>query len=237
MVSFITPLRNREDQIPGLIFNITKYYQDFEIILANQADNTSFKHGQLRNLGYNKSKGDIVIFIDVDVRLLHYIDFVKLQNEQNQDYPLLLFNQSYEATENNLGDVKIQKRRNCLHCIGRLLCFTRKQFERCGGYSNLCVGWSWEDNLLCKRAHLVKIKGEIAHISHDYQRDNLKYRDHNKLMHDTDEGRDPFLDGFRQTIAKEGQVQKIDERTTRYNFYDIGVRETFEYIEMLEEIK
>lgn len=234
MISFIIPLRDRESQVSGLIFNISKYYQDYEIILANQADNTTFKHGQLRNLGYKKSKGEIVVFIDVDVRFLSFIDFVSLQSEHN--HSLLMFNQVYEAREKRQGEFEVQKARSCIHCVGRMLCFTRKQFEECGGYSNLCAGWSWEDNLLYRRARPIKIEGEIAHISHSYQRDEMKCRDRNKSICDSDSERDSSLDGFRQTIAKEGSLH-IYSKVARYIFFDITVPENFVYKNLLQEAK
>jgi glycosyltransferase involved in cell wall biosynthesis len=186
-LSFITPIRNRNEQIPGLIHNLNFYYKECEIIFAHQSDNKAFKHGQLRNLGFKKSTGRIVVFIDVDVRLFDFVDFVELQKEYN--YSLLMFDISYEIKENALGVYQRYFGRTCSHCIGRLLCFTREQFEECGGYSNLCAGWSWEDDLLFKRAQCVKVPGKIGHVTHQHQRDMMKHVSRNRKLCDTDNRR------------------------------------------------
>lgn len=235
LISFIVPLRNREQQVPGLIFNLSKFYKNCEIILANQGDNTLFKHGQLRNLGYKKSKGDIVVFIDVDVRLLEFIDFVELQNVHNQS--MLMFGTCYEAIEKHSGNFEVQRKRVCTHCKGRLLCFTRSQFENCGGYSNLCAGWSWEDDLLYRRAKPKKISyGQIAHVSHPYQRNEMKCVDHNRMICNTDGGRDSDLDGYKQTISQESSPHMYSN-VSRYNFFNICVDKNYVYSDLYKDVK
>ncbi|MHC4325332.1 MAG: glycosyltransferase family protein [Planctomycetota bacterium] len=233
-LSFIIPVRDRENQIPGLIFNIQKYYPDGEIIFAHQADKKVFNLGQLRNLGYKKSSGSIVIFMDVDVRLLSYADFEGMQEEHQ--HSLLMFNLSQEIKEPYIGEYIPLNGRTCTRCVSRLLCFTREQFEECGGYSNLCIGWSWEDNLLYRRAGCLRVPGMIGHVSHPYQRNDMLYVNGNRFICDTDSSRDPVLDGFRQTIAKEEPNSHMDN-VYRYNFYDITVTEDFAYKALLKEEK
>lgn len=226
MLSFIVPFRGRDTQIKGLIKSIREYYTNYEIIISCQADNEIFKHGQLRNLGYRVSKGDMVIFIDVDVRFLKFIDFEFYQS--TLAHPFIGFTSSYEMSEEHT----VFKHRSVNHCIGRLVCFTRKQFEDCGGYSNLCLGWGWEDDILNKRAQLKKIEGVIGHIHHSYQRGRSEDQNRNRILFSTDSQRDHSLDGFRQTRATLLST-KEELRIKWFDFCNIGVSEDFEYKNLL----
>ena len=75
MISFIVPLRDRLELLKSLVKNLEENFTDFELIIAYQDDNLLFKRGQLMNLGFQKSKGDVCIFQDVDIRHLKRIDF------------------------------------------------------------------------------------------------------------------------------------------------------------------
>ena len=227
-ISFITISRDRNSQEAGFIHTIQSNYSDCEIIIAAQQEEGLFKHGQLRNLGYKKSQAPLVVFMDIDVRFLDKLDFEVAMYEHN--HPLLMFDKSFVVEERNL--VVYRRPRYITHCIGRLICFTREQFEACGGYSNLCLGWGWEDNLLYERAKLKKIPGRIGHIIHPEIWGEEIHQKQNKYIFQTDNERQPELDGFRQTVAGVRSLEQTNN-IHRYNFSKITVPADFAYRDLL----
>jgi hypothetical protein len=234
-ISFITAMsKGRESQVEGFIYTLSSRYENYEVIIANQVDEGLVRIGQLRNLGYKKSVGELVVFIDIDIRLLEYIDFVKAMDTYQR--PLIMFNKSFEIVEKVLGEYILHPRGGFVsHCVGRLLCFTREQFEACGGYSNLCLGWGWEDNVLCERAKLKKIPGKIGHINHKWERGAVCHQKINKAVFKTDWERLATYDGIFQTIAEEIEEEKLAPHITRYDFSNITVPKNFEYNYLLKE--
>jgi len=90
MISFIVPLNKRKlDRLDGLFYNISNLYgypndSNYEFIVIEQEEKEPFKLGQNRNIGFKKAIGDIVVFLDVDIRLKNYLNFEeKLNNKKD----------------------------------------------------------------------------------------------------------------------------------------------------------
>ena len=75
-IDFISPFRGREDMVAGLLFNIQRFCPGAKTILIEQKDDEIFKHCHLRNICVAYITGDLLVFIDIYVRMLHEINFV-----------------------------------------------------------------------------------------------------------------------------------------------------------------
>ena len=149
MISFIVPISKRKiDRIDALLFNISKFYRndEHEVIIAELSDSEGFKLGQIRNLGFKKSSGDIVVFIDVDIRLKDKVDFKEELELHN--VPVVCWRNIIKAVEFKVGDIEEisypQEGRGLAGCFAQY----REQFIKANGFSNLLIGWGKEDDIL-----------------------------------------------------------------------------------------
>lgn len=160
-VTFIVPIRDREHHKQGFIDNIKQFYghYKYEIIFVYQDDCGLFKRGQLCNIGFVNSNGRIIVFHDIDIRHFRPINFE--QELQKYHKPLLAFS---EISQIENGQVIEQF--ELLEGYGGCNVFSREQFVKSGGFSNLFLGWGGEDNLLHHRAKFYRLKQNIGHIKH-----------------------------------------------------------------------
>lgn len=236
--SFIVPLRDRRDQIPGFIYNIKKYYENFEIIFCCQNDNLLFRKGQLSNLGFKKAKYDIVAFVNLDYRFMSYVNLV--EEVRRFDKPIVPFGFAARVTESSAGDINIVRKALPSESCGGCCVFTKEQFVKSCGNSNLIAGWGPDDNILRYRTNFRKLNDvEMGHIVHSkggsYFDPKVKLRNQNLKM--TDLQRDHSKDGFTQTIADEVGCIKVEPNIVEYKFRNIRVPEDFAYMNIYLEIK
>jgi len=243
MISFITPINNRKiDRLEGLIYNIKTLYLglDFEIIVAEQNSKEGFKLGQMRNLGFKKSKGDVIVFIDIDLRFKERIDFEDILKTTKK--PFLAWKRIAQVKEDSLGDFKVICAAKKGFGEGGCIVFSRKQFEETCGNSNLLIGWGKEDHLLCRRYNarriFPKIDNDMYHIMHPKARQSWgvdpKALDNNLKMQVSDHRRSRFDDGYKQTIANEKLIKK-DGVVLHYLFSNIRVPDDFKYINLYKK--
>jgi len=230
-ISFIVPLRDREDQVSGFIYNIKKYYKDFEIIFCNQADKLLFRKGQLSNLGFKKAKFDIVAFINVDYRFLDYVDIVKEINEYKN--PFIPFTKGKRIKEPSLGNyVVIEENHVNMGGVGGCQIFTKEQFIKSNGYTNLIFGWGPDDVAMSQRTTFVftKYPHSMGHIFHSKGGSYISLRTENRHQC-FDPPATPVKDSFRHTAADELEHKIIESNVIRYNFKNIRVTDNFEYMD------
>ena len=229
MISFIVPFRNnRSHLLQSFLKQVVAYYKDFEIIIAQQDDDKPFMRGQLCNLGYKRSKGSLVVFSDVDIMFLDYIDFEG--GMEKLQHPFICYKAIHKADKN--GNVRTSTHGG--KSVGGLNCFTREQFEACGGFSNLCIGYGTEDRILDVRAKFKRAENIIAHIKHEKQIQDKKLIAANKQIFRTLNERPVLTDSFLQTVALKENIKKLSITIPFYLFEDITVTPDFAYPQLLK---
>lgn len=232
MISFIIPVsQSRAFLLEGCIYAIKRAYAPVphEIIVIEQDEKEPFKLGQVRNIGFIKSSGDTIVFIDVDIRLIHPINFFDLLVFYKK--PFVAWDRLFNISENFLGTYTILNR---VHRCGAGGCtvFTRNQFEQSGGHSNLLLGWGSEDELIARRCRAKRSHNNLYHVFHtDYSGPygkNGSYRDHNRAIYLSDDNRYRTKDSFKQTVWDEIELKDLGS-IKHYLVWDIRVPDTFEY--------
>jgi len=237
-ISFIVPLRDRREQIPGFLHNIKKYYKNFEIIFCCQDDRLLFRKGQLSNLGFKRAKYNFVAFINLDYRFMSGVDLVA--QVRNFDRPIIPFGFSVRVTESDVGQLTIVRGKLTNLSFGGCCVFTRDQFIKSCGNSNLMAGWGPDDNLLAYRTNFCRVSdatmGHVVHLKTGvYFGGDVKLRNQNLKM--TDPLRDRKKDGIDQTIATEQSCNTVELNIIEYKFRNICVPDDFEYMDLYSEIE
>lgn len=236
MISFIIPFHtNRADQLNPLCLNINTYYPDSEIIISEQDDNTLFKRGQLCNLGFTHSIKDVIIFLDVDIRFMHKLNFEGMMSKYNQPY--LPWDHRCEISESNNIITLLNERHYTLQGYGGCSVLTRRQFILSNGFSNLCFGWGAEDTILNIRVDGFKrIPGDLYHVKHESFRKEFnpatdKNVIRNRHILKTHSSRPPESDSYLHTTAdktifKSNNIQHI-------KFKNISVTPDYTYKQLM----
>lgn len=249
MISFIVPLNERKtDRLLGLVNNLSKIYKDdlYEIIVVEQDIDEPFRLGQMRNLGFQKSKGDLIVFIDVDIRLKKRIDFSKEISLRRR--PLVCWEFIIQVDEDEYYNIIEREGRRKGVGKGGCIAFTRKQFEKAGGNTNLIVGWGKEDDILKYRSDMVRLMGqEIYHVFHEDKREKWGLGEDRKFLGIAldrnvrianlirDGKVNKLKDGYAQTKA-DCKIIKDSALYRHYLFSNVGVSSDFEYMDLYNEI-
>lgn len=236
-ISFIVPYSpNRKGHMINLLYNLDKYYSNYELILCEQGNEGPFKRGQLRNLGYKHSSGEVVMFMDVDYRLPSMIPFIEYI--ERYDRPILYWNKLIYVDEPEQGEFTNQE--NILGYAARGgMAFGRAQYEKFGGYSNLTLDWGYMDEILGNRSAPKRLDGKLYHVrhapedSHDMNDPSSRY---NSALRSTDHKRDPDFDGYRQTIATAIEVPSTHSNLKHFIFSNITVPDDFKYMNILNRV-
>jgi glycosyltransferase involved in cell wall biosynthesis len=236
MISFITPIYGDRgiSRIDDLIYNVSLYFKDYEHIFCVLDEKEPFKPGQLRNLGFKKSNGDIVAFLDVDMRFIGPINFEEAFMTQGTSFVswrwITRVNEPKQGIFNKICDPVIGVG------TGGCIVTTKQNFINCGGYSNLCIGWKCEDDLFYRRlGRPSRLQLEIYHVEHEREFSSIKVhyesREHNRNMVNKDTHRNTALDSFRQTISDEECSTLSGKNIYKYYLSGIHVPEDYKYME------
>lgn len=163
--SIIIPYRDRLEHIKIVVPRLRQVFkdEDFEIIISEQADQNIFRRGNTRNVGFQHSLGEIVVFHDadyfpVDVKywdgasdLFLPVYRVKFVRNDMSDRPENDIPGGYTHFKNGVDD----------DFFGGALTFKREIFERINGFSPLFKGWGHED---------VDLRNRVQMYGVDYRR-------------------------------------------------------------------
>ncbi|MEI6243420.1 MAG: glycosyltransferase [Acidobacteriota bacterium] len=239
MVSFIVPLRGRREHLDGFVHSIQKTYAGlpYEVILVEQADDLLFKRGQLCNLGFKKSQGDIVVFTDIDIRYLERLDFQ--EHLERFKRPFVGFDQIAQLQEPRMGEYVITMTEPRPFGFGACAVFSREQFITSNGFSNLIIGWGGEDDVIAARAKMKRLSCTLGHVTHAQpprsEVNNTLWHQQNVYFLRTDHSRDQSKDSFRETTATELSCRPVKdlEHFTICEYSNITVSDDFAYMEHL----
>ena len=135
-VSFIIPLRDREDQISNCLKNIDNYYSDYdyEVIIPYQKDDSLFKKGQLINLAAKKANGSTLVIQDIDSRHLRKLDL--------HHYLQGAIGFTKRETVFDIGDGFVERTdENLSRGVGSLFLISKQRFFDSHGFSNVYFGF------------------------------------------------------------------------------------------------
>ena len=232
-ISFIIPLRGREDQIDNCLKNIDNYYSsyDYEIIISYQKDNFLFKKGQLINLAAKKANGSMFVIQDVDARHLRKLDLYR------HHHGFVGFNKREIVLD--IGDGFVERTGKYIsRGIGSLFIISKQRFFESYGFSNIYFGWGAEDySFAWCRAKLHMSPGVLGHVNHpralNLKKDSPEWRkiSLNYLKLERSQHIDYSCDSVYHTIADEVESERISEKVMIYYFSNIRVSEDFGQME------
>lgn len=174
-ITFVIPNRGGK-HIDFVISQLKKFYPNDDYIVVCQEDNEPFKRGQLFNVSYNYIKTDYICFIDNDLFFKGYVDLIGLYKKKNCQV-LMPFNvieqvdvidkDKYKVTK--IGNKLIIGDDNRFGPRGGITFLSTDTFKKMDGYSNLLIGYGYEDNEFacrCDKSGFVNIDNHICHITH-----------------------------------------------------------------------
>lgn len=233
LVSFIIVNRNGKN-LNDAIDNIKTVYEDVnkEIIIIEQADNLPFMRGQLFNVGVKLAKGKYIALSDNDMFHFRKVPWIDIYETYKK--PLIGFKYISQVTLIN-HKPKITETSICPTGFGGFNFMKRDDFIAFNGFSNLFVGWGFEDNAYATRFEYVRIPQNLGHITHPRRLNNdPKNKKLNLDYYHTETQRDKFKDGYAQTLFNVLDDKVInDVRYIKVN--NITVPKDFAYMNLLEK--
>ncbi|MGF1778467.1 galactosyltransferase-related protein [Vibrio nomapromontoriensis] len=135
-LSVIVPYRDRKEHLIKFVPAISKVLQDqsidFEIIIVEQYNDKPFNIGSLRNIGCLHADGDYFAIHDVDF-LPKGIDY------RCPSHPLRLLTHTYDEEGSKIDTWGEDY-------FSGVMLITKEQMTLVNGYSNLYMGWGFEDD-------------------------------------------------------------------------------------------
>jgi predicted glycosyltransferase involved in capsule biosynthesis len=228
-LSFLVTYRDRKPMLDGFLKSILGFYPTAEVVVVEQRNDKPFLQGQLLNLAFQRSHRDIVVLMDVDIRLREFVDFPACMNLIQ--HPFVAYDRIWNCDSKGRA---LAERRGVNGCYGGCCVFTRKQFEASCGYSNLIVGWGGDDTILNRRAgEMKRLTNTVLHITHECRKETTAYI-RNAWLCETESRRRKDEDGLRQTIGNVVEEGR-DGSVSWYSFDQIGVPLDFKYWSLLQE--
>jgi len=223
--------RGRDDKVNDFIYHYQLYYPQAEIILLHQADNSPFKKGQLYNIGFSLSKGDVIAFVDIDIRLQHFIDLEGTMLEKKK--PFFPYEAIIHCELQPNHTYKILPHPCWQYSPGGFYCYTREQYTSINGHSNLYIGHSYEDTEIRDRGNPIRLPNTLLHIVHSNAIRNRVQMQRNERIYNTRGQRSIQADGLKQTTYVLISKKVFSPFASQYEVSNIGVVPTFVYRNLL----
>lgn len=234
LVSFIFVNRGGVN-LKDAIKNIRETYADYdkEIIVVEQADDKPFLRGQLFNIGVKYAQGTYIALSDNDMFHLRSVPWIEIYETLKK--PLIGFKYISQVTLKN-GKPTITSTVECPTGFGGFNFMKREDFIGFNGFSNLFVGWGFEDNAYSHRFDYVRVPQNLGHITHPIR--NYQYpknRAYNLALCNTCDSRDNMKDGFKQTTFNCLSDEYIDDCVRLIKVNNISVTSDFAYMDLLNK--
>jgi len=234
LVSFIFVNRGGKNLMDA-IRNIQQVYSDYnkEILVIEQADDKPFLRGQLFNIGVKLAKGKYIALSDNDMYHLRKVPWIDIYEDYQK--PLIGFKYISQIRLEN-GKPIITSTAECPTGFGGFNFMKKTDFENFNGFSNLFVGWGFEDNTYALRFDYVRVPQNLGHISHPHRVfNNPRNHDYNYELYQNAKTRDAKLDGYNQTTYNLVSEEKLDDETKLIKVNEISVCDGFAYQEILDK--
>ena len=204
-----------------------------EIIVIEQADNLPFLRGQLFNIGVKLATGNYIALSDNDIFHLRKVDWIDIYDLVKK--PLIGFKYISQIT---LKDDKpiITKTYECPTGFGAFNFMKKTDFVNFNGFSNLFVGWGYEDNEYSSRFNYVRVPQNLGHITHPtHINNNVLNTQLNERLSKTNKTRDSKLDGYAQTTFNIVSEEIIMDDVKLIKVNNISVCDGFAYKDILDK--
>ena len=179
--SIIIPYRDREKHLCILLPALVNHFKDkdYEVIVSEQGNNDSFCISAVQDIGFLHSKGETVIFQQVD-----YVPNSDVVYDCTNEYPVLPARRGIFVMEDNITLRPIHDipagYRNFHNEIdadffGGVISMKRHHFEAINGYNPLIKSWGTEDDETRERFKLVNIpviRNSVGTFTVLYHNDN-----------------------------------------------------------------
>lgn len=234
LVSFIFVNRGGKNLMDA-IRNIQQVYSDYkkEILVIEQADDKPFLRGQLFNIGVKLAKGKYIALSDNDMYHLRKVPWIDIYEICQK--PLIGFKYISQIRLEN-GKPVITSTSECPTGFGGFNFMKKTDFINFNGFSNLFVGWGFEDNTYALRFDYVRVPQNLGHISHPHRVfNNPRNHDYNYELYQNAKTRDAKLDGYNQTTYNLVSEEKLDDETKLIKVNEISVCDNFVYQEILDK--
>lgn len=168
MLSFIIPYRNRETHLSKLLPRLHDILseQEYEIVVAEQNDNNNFSLNSIYDVAYKYTKGDVIVFHDVDYYPSDNVVYTTKENRPFYPVGKLIFLDQND-NERSINDIPAGYR-NFHNTVGDhaggVFVLPRNIFESIGGFNPYYRGWGKDDDDTRSR---VKINGYEWHRNND----------------------------------------------------------------------
>ena len=220
-------------------FNETfkNYFSNIEFIIVEQHDNLPFKRGQLYNIGVGFCKSEYIGLIDNDIINLDFFDPIQKYNEFGGPYVAFdVITQIRFKSGDDYEKLFSEKR---LSGFGAFDFMKRDDFIKVNGFSNLCIGWGAEDNILNEKIKFKRFIHDLGHITHPKRvNKEQKLSDYNKVVYKKYLAKtiNGDYDGCKQTTFR--LINSETRGNVTYLMVDnIGVSDDFKYKKEYNEIK
>lgn len=212
--SIIIPYRNREEHLQILLPRLQEVFQNesYEIIISEQDNDDNFQIACVENIGYQKSKGDIII--------LHQVDYYPTEDVSYDviDTPVLPARRGIFLDKDNKStrdwlDIPAGYRKWEMEIdanfYGGVICMKREHFEKINGLNPLYKGWGNEDEDLRERF----VWANIPVKRNDTGTFLCLYHEDNGDMNKKDElGKKDFFDGRKYFLEKAFEDRQIGHK-------------------------
>lgn len=233
LVSFIFVNRGGKN-LHDAIENIKKVYADYnkEIIVIEQADDMPFMRGQLFNIGVKHANGEYIALSDNDIYHLRKVDWIDIY----ETYKKPIIGWKY------ISQIKLEKNKavitatnECKTGRGAFNFMKKDDFIKSNGFSNLFVGYGFEDIEYAKRLDFMRVPQNLGHITHPSHRNvlprNLEYNKY--IVNNLSKNIDPKYDGYSETTFNIVSDEMVDD--VRFiKVKDISVIPSFKYNDILK---
>ncbi|XP_040200053.1 beta-1,4-galactosyltransferase 1-like [Rana temporaria] len=152
-VAIIIPYRNREPHLKTWLHYMHPFLQkqqgEYGVYVVEQIEKSTFNRAKLMNVGFAEASKDY----DYDCFIFSDVDIIPM-DERN----LYRCSQNPRHMANSLDKFKFRLRYKT--AFGGVVAFTKEQFLKVNGFSNLFWGWGGEDDELYNRVVAAGMKIE-----------------------------------------------------------------------------
>jgi hypothetical protein len=213
-LAIIVPYRDREKHLNVFIPHMHEFLKDkeidYDIFIAEQADDRPFNYGKLCNVVVNEISKDYTYFA------FHDIDMLPITDECDYSYPdePVHLAVNVEAHDNKLPYPQY---------FGGVILINREDFEEVNGYSNEYWGYGFEDLDLLKRIersglYLEKYYDENRVYTNYNELDILPYRIENVKLTNKDNTETISYNQFGSEDFLSGRITPITKKTTNDSY-------------------
>lgn len=233
-ILFILPNRGGT-HIDYVVNNLKETFSEYKIhiVVATYDGDDLFKKGQVYNAIVNETKEKWIVLCDNDIVHLNKIDM--LTHYRNHG-PFIGFNRITQCNVDN-PEIEFGSTRR-YYSAGAFLFMSRKDYRKINGFSNLYLGWGYEDMDILRRlkfkfGNIFRLDNTLYHITHPKRRKDGVF-ERNEILYKTMSTRDIKYDGLKQTTYNIKSWKK-DGCVSYVEFDDINVTPDFKYKYLLKK--